>query len=59
MTSSMVRGIRLKGSFESESKCDLMVGRSMIVREDGSMTGSRITVYMSGSAGKNVSTGIS
>ena len=50
MTSSMARGARLKGSFESDNKWDLIVARSMIVFDDGNITGSRITVAISGSA---------
>jgi hypothetical protein len=49
MTSSMARGARLKGSFESDNKWDLIVARSMIVFDDGNRTGSRITVAISGS----------
>src|ERR1700733_12918345 len=51
MTSSIVRGKRLNGSFESERRCDLIVERSTIVLEDGSNTGFLMTVYISGSAG--------
>lgn len=50
MTSSMERGARLKGSFESDNRCDLIVDRSMMVLDEGSMTGSRMTVAISGSA---------
>jgi hypothetical protein len=49
MTSSMARGARLKGSFESDNKWDLIVARSIIVFDDGNITGSRITVAISGS----------
>ena len=41
--------MRLKGSFASESRWDLMVDRSMTVLEEGRITGSRMRVYMSGS----------
>lgn len=47
--SSSLSGIRLKGSVGSERRCDLMVDRSMVVLDEGRMTGSRMRVYMSGS----------
>ena len=53
MTSSRVRGIRLNGSLVSDNRCDLIVDRSTIVRDEGSVTGSRMRVYMSGSAQNN------
>lgn len=49
MTSSMANGARLKGSLESDNKWDLMVARSRMVLDDGSKTGSLMTVNMSGS----------
>ena len=45
----MDKGIRLKGSLESDSKCDLIVDLSTTTLDDGSVTGSRMRVYMSGS----------
>lgn len=48
-TSSIASGIRLNGSVVSDSKCDLIVDRSMVVRDVGSMTGSLIMENMSGS----------
>lgn len=50
ITSSMFRGTRLKGSLVSESRCDLIVDRSMTALDDGSVTGSRMTVNMRGSS---------
>ena len=49
MTASIDKGDRLKGSLESDNRCDLIVARSRIVLDDGSITGSLITVNMSGS----------
>lgn len=54
MTSSMDKGARLNGSLVSESRCDLIVARSMMVLEDGNMTGSRISVNIKGSAGNTI-----
>lgn len=45
MTSSIFKGARLNGSFESESRCDLIVALSTTARDDGKVTGSFITVY--------------
>lgn len=50
MTSSMLRGTRLKGSFVSDNRCDLIVALSTTTLEDGNVTGSRMRVYISGSA---------
>jgi len=41
---------RLNGSVWSDSRCDNIVARSQIWPLVGSFTGSRIKVYMSGSA---------
>lgn len=49
ITSSIFSGARLKGSFESDNKWDLMVDLSMMAREVGRMTGSLITVNIKGS----------
>ena len=49
MTSSRVRGTRLNGSLESDRRCDLIVALSRTARDEGSVTGSRMRVYMSGS----------
>ena len=48
-TSSSLSGTRLKGSVVSDKRCDLMVDRSIVVLEDGKITGSRMIVYMRGS----------
>ena len=49
MTSSIFKGILLKGSDGSESKWDLMVERLTVAWDEGSMTGSCIMVYITGS----------
>lgn len=49
MTSSILSGDRLKGSVVSDNRCDLIVERSIIVLEEGSIIGSRIKVAISGS----------
>lgn len=46
---SMVRGLRLKGSVWSLSRCLAMVDLSTVTLEDGSTTGSDISVLMMGS----------
>ena len=45
MASSIFKGARLNGSFESESRCDLIVAISTTARDDGKVTGSFMTVY--------------
>ena len=45
ITSSILRGARLNGSFWSESKCDFIVALSTTARDDGKVTGSFMTVY--------------
>lgn len=45
----MTNGARLNGSVGSDKRCALIVERSIVVREDGSFTGSLMSVYMSGS----------
>ena len=45
ITSSIFKGARLNGSFESESRCDLIVALSTTARDDGKVTGSFMTVY--------------
>ena len=53
-TSSIVNGARLNGSFESDNRCDFIVARSRMVLDDGKQTGSRITVNINGSCGKEI-----
>jgi hypothetical protein len=48
-TSSIERGARLNGSFESDNKWDLIVALSRTVFDEGRSTGSRITVNIKGS----------
>lgn len=48
-TSSIESGTRLNGSLVSDNKCDLMVDRSTTARDEGNVTGSRITVNIRGS----------
>jgi len=56
ITSSNENAVRLKGSFASERRQDLIVDRSMTVREVGRTTGSRMTVNISGSARRGTMT---
>lgn len=49
MTSSIINGARLNGSFGSLSRCERMVERSKEVFDVGSMTGSSMIVNISGS----------
>src|SRR5258708_35583153 len=56
ITSSNENAVRLKGSFASERRGDLIVDRSMTVREIGRITGSRMTVNISGSARRGTTT---
>src|SRR5258707_5905772 len=56
ITSSNENAVRLKGSFASERRWDLIVDRSMTVREIGRITGSRMTVNISGSARRGTTT---
>ena len=50
ITSSIFNGVRLNGSFGSESKWERIVERSTVVLDIGRMTGSVIKVYIKGSA---------
>ena len=54
ITSSIDRGTRLNGSLLSDKRCDLIVDLSMVTLEDGRMTGSRMSVNMSGSMGRRL-----
>jgi hypothetical protein len=49
ITSSMESGALLKGSLVSDKRCLLIVERSTIALDEGSMTGSRISVAITGS----------
>lgn len=49
ITSFILSGDLLKGSVVSDKRCDLMVERSRMFLEDGSITGSRIKVAINGS----------
>jgi hypothetical protein len=49
LTSSSFKGTRLKGSVESLSKCAFMVDKSMVVFDDGKITGFSISVKSKGS----------
>ena len=49
MTSSILNGARLNGSFGSLNKCERMVDRSIDVLDMGKMTGSSISVNIKGS----------
>ena len=49
MTSSILSGTRLNGSLGSDNRCALIVAMSMLVFDEGSVTGSFIREYMRGS----------